>query len=235
MASTKGMSPSISSSTLVVKEGFLSKKRGILKGWSRKYFMLNKQSLVYFKQEQGSTSPVEPQGRLFLSDIVKMDREAMNTKKQHVFTLCTKKRAILLSAASSQERESWLTAIEGAFKSEGEAERKDPFRRTLRCLAPGEQSVVSCHTATAKLESYSSIALLSVGGCPTGLKRVTLMKDPAKGIGCTIKSAAGHIFVNRIIEDGPIAHTGVLRPGGCVVIIMHVCKNAYGLIGTYFQ
>ena len=52
---------------------------------------------------------------------------------------------------------------------------------------------------------------MSIGSA--GLKRVTLMKDPDKGIGCTIKSAAGHIFVNRIIEDGPIAHTGVLRPG----------------------
>ena len=39
------------------------------------------------------------------------------------------------------------------------------------------------------------------------------MKDPVKGIGCTIKSAAGHVLVNRIIEDGPIAQTGVLRPG----------------------
>ena len=48
---------------------------------------------------------------------------------------------------------------------------------------------------------------------PAGLKRVTLMKDPVKGIGCTIKSAAGHVLVNRIIEDGPIAKTGVLRPG----------------------
>ena len=46
-----------------------------------------------------------------------------------------------------------------------------------------------------------------------GLKRVTLLKDPDKGIGCTIKNAAGHIFVNRIVEDGPIALTGVLRPG----------------------
>lgn len=44
------------------------------------------------------------------------------------------------------------------------------------------------------------------------------MKDPEKGIGCTIKSAAGHIFVNRIVEDGPIAHTGVLRPGMCVCV-----------------
>lgn len=47
----------------------------------------------------------------------------------------------------------------------------------------------------------------------TGLKRVTLVKDQDKGIGCTIKNAAGHILVNRIIEDGPIAQTGVLRPG----------------------
>lgn len=47
----------------------------------------------------------------------------------------------------------------------------------------------------------------------TGIKRVTLVKDPHKGIGCTIKNAAGHIFVHRIIEDGPIAETGILRPG----------------------
>ena len=45
------------------------------------------------------------------------------------------------------------------------------------------------------------------------MKRITLVKDPQKGIGCTIKNAAGHIFVNRILEDGPIAETGVLRPG----------------------
>ncbi len=46
-----------------------------------------------------------------------------------------------------------------------------------------------------------------------GLKRVSLTKDPLKGIGCTIKSAAGHVFVNAIVEDGPIAFTGALRPG----------------------
>ena len=40
-----------------------------------------------------------------------------------------------------------------------------------------------------------------------------LTKDPVKGIGCTIKSAGGHIFVNSIVEGGPIFFTGVLRPG----------------------
>lgn len=48
---------------------------------------------------------------------------------------------------------------------------------------------------------------------PLGVKRLTLFKDPQKGIGCTIKNAAGHIFVNKILEDGPIAETGILRPG----------------------
>ena len=42
---------------------------------------------------------------------------------------------------------------------------------------------------------------------------MTLVKDVNKGIGCTIKNAAGHVFVHRIIENGPIAETGVLRPG----------------------
>ena len=53
---------------------------------------------------------------------------------------------------------------------------------------------------------------------------MTLAKDPQKGIGCTIKSAAGHIFVNRITEDGPIAYTGVLRPGmwSCVWSCVHI-------------
>ncbi len=99
--------------------------------------MLNKQSLVYFKREQEAVSPLTPQGRLFLSDIVRIDRGPIDTKKQNVFSLHTKKRVVLLSASSAMEKDSWVTAIEGALHSEGEAEKKDPFRRTLRRLAPG--------------------------------------------------------------------------------------------------
>ncbi len=58
---------------------------------------------------------------------------------------------------------------------------------------------------------------------PPGLKRITLVKDPDKGIGCTIKNAAGHILVNRILEDGPIAITGVLRPGAWVWLYVCAC------------
>ena len=58
-------------------------------------------------------------------------------------------------------------------------------------------------------------------------KRVTIKKDPQHGIGCTIKNVGGAIFVSRIIPDGPVATTGVLRPGKvylfCLFLSTLVC------------
>lgn len=48
-------------------------------------------------------------------------------------------------------------------------------------------------------------------------KRVTIKRDPKYGIGCTIKNVGGAIFVSRIIPDGPVATTGVLRPGDQII------------------
>lgn len=127
---------------LVVKEGYLNKKGGILKSWSKRYFMLNKQSLVYFRNEQELSADVKsdlrPLGRIFLSDIVSIDaaKEGME-RRAFVFTLQTKKRVIYLQAAAVTEQREWIAAIQRALESEGEAEKKDPFRRTLRQLAPG--------------------------------------------------------------------------------------------------
>lgn len=127
-------------SQLAVKEGFLNKKGGILKSWRRRFFMLNRQSLVYFRREQESSSnhKLSPLGRIFLSDIVNIDKAGIETRKSFVFVLHTKKHAIYLQAFGEEEMDGWVSAIHGAMKLEGEAERKDPFRKTLRKLAPGE-------------------------------------------------------------------------------------------------
>ena len=127
---------------LVLKDGFLYKKGGIMKSWTRRYFILNKQSLCYFRREQedGSADNLHPLGRIFLSDVVKIETDGVEKKKAFVFALHTKKRAVLLQAANVDDREAWASAIRRALESEGEAERKDPFRRTLRKLAPGKES-----------------------------------------------------------------------------------------------
>jgi hypothetical protein len=168
------------SQSIILKEGFLYKKGGVIKSWSRRFFVLSPQSLCYFKTEDHQT--LEPLGRIFLSDIVSISTDGPEKKKAFVFVLQTKKRAVLLQGANTEDRDKWINIIKKSLDNEKEAEKKDPFRRSLRQLTPG-------------------------------VKRVTLVKDPTKGIGCTIKNTAGHIFVNRILEDGPIAETGVLRPG----------------------
>ncbi len=120
----------------------MHKKGGIIKSWSRRFFILNKQSLVYFKREQDISEgqlreDLHPLGRIFLSDVVTIVTDGVEKKRSFVFALHTKKRAVLLQAASNEDRQGWVEAIRRALESEGEAERKDPFRKTLRRLKPG--------------------------------------------------------------------------------------------------
>lgn len=144
------------SQTLVVKEGFLNKKGVVLKTWNRRYFILNKQSLVYFRKEQEVSADVKsdlrPMGRIFLSDIVSINSaaEGKEHKRPFVFGMHTKKRVIYLQASNSAEVKEWTAAIQQSLDSEGEAEKKDPFRRTLRRLAPG---MCICHTRIAHGEN----------------------------------------------------------------------------------
>lgn len=51
-----------------------------------------------------------------------------------------------------------------------------------------------------------------------GLKRIRIRRKKGQGLGCTIKNVGGVIFVNRILEDGPVSTTGVLRPGKFIII-----------------
>ena len=174
-----------SSSILLLKEGFLFKRGEIIKKWMRRYCVLNPQCLCYFKK-QTLDEEVEPMGRIFLDDIINVDDEVSAKKKPFCFALNTDnghKRKTIYFHASSN-----LDRLEWIdhIKRAKEKERKAERDDPFR-------------KTLRKLTK--------------GLKRIKLEKDPDKGIGCTIKNAAGVILVSRIIEDGPISATGVLKPG----------------------
>ena len=125
---------------MVLKEGYLCKKGGVIKSWSRRYFVLNHQCLCYFKRALNGSEDaarLHPLGRVFLSDIVNIETEGVEKKKAFVFALHTKKRGVLLQAANSDDRDKWVEAVRGALETDKKAEREDPFRRTLRKLKPG--------------------------------------------------------------------------------------------------
>lgn len=124
---------------LIVKEGFLCKKGGVIKSWSRRYFVLNRQCLCYFKRELNAAEvDLQPMGRVFLSDVVKIETDGVEKKRAFVFALHTKKRAVLLQASNNEDKEKWIGAIRQALESDNKAEREDPFRKTLRRLKPGD-------------------------------------------------------------------------------------------------
>lgn len=125
---------------LIVKEGFLCKKGGVIKSWSRRYFVLNHQSLCYFKRELNAAEDtgLQPMGRVFLSDVVHIETDSVEKKKLFVFALHTKKRAVLLQASNNEDKEKWISAVRQAMDTDNKAEREDPFRRTLRRLKPGK-------------------------------------------------------------------------------------------------
>ena len=140
MASPQESRPAKSRSSavnLILKEGFLCKKGGVIKSWSRRYFILNRQSLCYFRREQSTSERLEPMGRIFLSDVVNIQAEGVEKKKSFVFALHTKKRAVLLQASNTEDRDRWVEAVQQALETDSRAEREDPFRKTLRKLRPG--------------------------------------------------------------------------------------------------
>ena len=121
---------------------------------------------MYFKREQDLTNgqlhdDLHPLGRVFLSDIVTIVTDGIEKKRAFVFALHTKKRAVLLQAASTEDRQGWVEAIRRALESEGEAERKDPFRKTLRRLKPGV-CVCVCVCVCVGMECVVTVLLL----CP---------------------------------------------------------------------
>lgn len=173
------------SSVLLLKEGFLFKRGEIIKKWMKRYCVLNPQCLCYFKK-QAHSEEVEPLGRVFLDDIINIDNEVSTKKKPFCFALHTDnahKRKTIYFHASNEMDK---LAWTDCIKNAKEKERRAERDDPFR-------------KTLKKLTK--------------GLKRIKLEKDPDKGIGCTIKNAAGVILVSRIIEDGPIAATGVLKPG----------------------
>lgn len=179
----------------ILKEGFLEKKTTVLKKWRRRYFKLNGEVLCFFKKED-KTNSTRPMGRIFLADILTIAKHFSKAKgKDNCFSLDTKSGK--------------THVMNGATEAELDAWililkfAKDDFFKQEESDPVRRRSI--------KLNG--------------DLKRIKLFKDPTKGIGVRIKSVNGCVFVTRIVEDGPVAETGVLRPGDQILDVDGVDVN----------
>ena len=131
----------------------------------------------------------KPRRQILLSDISSVERSEKK-KKPFCIVVDTIGKKYLLNCGSYNEREEWIIKIlDGKAKTTEQSTDSDKPVRRV------------------------------VTGITKDFKRITIKKDPQYGIGCTIKNVGGAIFVSRIIADGPVATSGVLRPGDQIIDI----------------
>lgn len=178
---------------LVLKEAYLDKYAGrFFKTWHKRYFVLSPQSLCYFKVNEDSPTATAAADRR-----PKDPRGRLFLATITEISLCSNKRRQFAFLIRTGSRQKLLVA------ASSEKERSE-WIETITKAREEEET-----------EEKTSKFRQSLRRLKPDLKRVSLVKEGGS-IGCTIKVAGGPVLVNRVLPDGPIAQTGVLKPGNCV-------------------
>ncbi|XP_051928651.1 pleckstrin homology domain-containing family A member 1-like [Hippocampus zosterae] len=97
----------------VIKAGFCVKQGAVMKTWKRRYFMLDQNSLRYFK----SDSDREALRVILLKDILKVQQcqQSELMMRDNLFEMITSSRTFYLQTDTPEEMDNWIEAINGAL------------------------------------------------------------------------------------------------------------------------
>eukprot|EP00118_Oscarella_pearsei_P026794 m.310467 g.310467 ORF g.310467 m.310467 type:complete len:356 (+) comp51822_c0_seq1:129-1196(+) len=199
---------------LTVKEGILEKYGGRLyKRWNRRFFVLSAQMLCYFKAEEMRTRVVTDQSQMPVNVASSLAVAGSKTplpgrSRDRIFLatitkidyVTDKKRPFAFLVEAATYRQKLLLSAQSE-------EERDDWMEMIKSTKEKEDR-----------EEKTSDLRKSFRRLDSNLKRVTLVKE-AGSIGCTIKICGGPVIVNRVVPDGPIAQTGVLKPGDQILEI----------------
>lgn len=171
----------------ILNEGELRKKGGIFKRWRPRFVVLNEEALSIFNRKDDESKGRAPKHSLPVTDISSIENHE-SKKRLHCFHFNVENRSYIFCCPTELARDLWVRMIR-----EAKEKRKEPQEQTA--------------------STSSSIPTVTSKQLNPGLKEIRIERQKGQGLGCTIKSVGGVISVNRILEDGPVSTTGVLRPG----------------------
>eukprot|EP00475_Leptophrys_vorax_P010288 TRINITY_DN16924_c0_g3_i1.p1 TRINITY_DN16924_c0_g3~~TRINITY_DN16924_c0_g3_i1.p1 ORF type:complete len:495 (+),score=149.17 TRINITY_DN16924_c0_g3_i1:92-1486(+) len=98
----------------IIKAGWLQKQGGKRKNWNKRWFVLVRDNLFYFKDEHTKTP--EPEGGIPLEycTVILNAKDTMDIPKKNAIGILTLYRNYYIQAASGEEMVSWANAIEAA-------------------------------------------------------------------------------------------------------------------------
>lgn len=88
----------------IVKEGYLEKQGALVKNWKRRYFVLKKGTLYYFKEKEAKT----PRGIINLINALVLPYDSSNF---HTFCIKTGSRTWIIASKDEPEKSSWMQAV----------------------------------------------------------------------------------------------------------------------------
>ncbi|XP_076142024.1 pleckstrin homology domain-containing family A member 1a isoform X3 [Alosa pseudoharengus] len=97
----------------VLKAGYCVKQGAVMKNWKRRYFILEENSLSYFKSDLEK----EPLRLIALKEVHKVQecKQSDIMMRDNLFEVVTSSRTFYIQADSPEEMHSWIKAISGAI------------------------------------------------------------------------------------------------------------------------
>ncbi|XP_052466765.1 pleckstrin homology domain-containing family A member 1 isoform X3 [Carassius gibelio] len=135
----------------VIKAGYCVKQGGVLKNWKRRYFMLDDNTLSYFKSDmEREALRVIP-----LKEVNKVQecKQSDLMMRDNLFELVTTSRTFYIQSDSPEEMHGWIKAISGAIVAQRGPGRSAASMRQARRLSNPciQRSPLNEHTPTNRV------------------------------------------------------------------------------------
>uniref|UniRef100_A0A671RRL2 Pleckstrin homology domain-containing family A member 1-like n=1 Tax=Sinocyclocheilus anshuiensis TaxID=1608454 RepID=A0A671RRL2_9TELE len=136
----------------VIKAGYCVKQGALMKNWKRRYFVLEQNSMSYFKSELEK----EPLRIILLKEVHKVQecKHSEIMMRDNLFEVVTTSRTFYVQADSPEEMHSWIKAISGAIVAQ-----RGPGRSAASEFIVGGYCFYRQHTSHAI--SWTSIPAVS--------------------------------------------------------------------------
>ncbi|ELT87106.1 hypothetical protein CAPTEDRAFT_189353 [Capitella teleta] len=121
-----------------VKVGFCVKQGGKRKNWKKRVFVLDKESLSYYKSREDKI----PLRAIAVAEILDVRISiGVHPTKENLFEVVTEKRVFYVQAANASERDSWIACIKSVLESRNPVlslgnRSSDPTVKTKNPLSP---------------------------------------------------------------------------------------------------
>ncbi|XP_063338510.1 pleckstrin homology domain-containing family A member 1-like isoform X2 [Pelmatolapia mariae] len=119
----------------IIKAGYCVKQGAVMKNWKRRYFVLDENSLNYYKTDMER----EPLRAIPLKEIHKVQecKQSEHMMRDNLFEMVTSSRTFYIQADSPEDMHSWIKAISGAIVAQrGPGRSANTIRQARRLSSP---------------------------------------------------------------------------------------------------